>query len=635
MDSSTAPDLLDVIKPPSPADAPPAADPGRDEPIPPQRDPSQPLPDIREDLNFNAPGAPWFTLACIVGNEEHHIGRFLAAFEPLVDEIVLVRAIGSLVPDETIAIAREQVRKPLRIGEYHNAANLAHWPHVDNFAKARQAAWDLARGKFIMWADCDDIIDSDTIAKLRAEVDLGLFDVLFMHYRIAGKPPLMRERVIRRSLNCPWVQPVHEALSLPPPGKFIGRPRPDLEVFHLPLPDKQKSNKAIKSLSRNLRILENAIEPAAMIYFYLHRDSLLLAKPNEAIKWGVMAAKAENLTPAEKYAVYYNLAKLYLDVGDFGQCENMCLNGLRLAPYRRECYCIMSLSYNARKDWTRALTWIQLAKCINMPPVNERPNWIEDSWYGWQANLTNAFICRKLKAPDAALKIEDEEHGGAPMISLLHATRGRPEKALATRDQWLRAALKPGMIEHIFAIDADDKESVEELDGCNVVTVEPGGGCVRAWNAAAALSRGKVLVQMSDDWVVPHHWDNLIIWRMQEAIEKNRPAVLAISDGHRTDKLLCMAILTRQYYLRQKHERTGDPYLFHPDYLGVYSDNEFTVRAYENGVVIDGRDLTFVHDHPIFAGKPLDATYAAQNAADRYEQGKAIFNRRNPRYKIE
>ena len=59
---------------------------------------------------------------------------------------------------------------------------------------------------------------------------------------------------------------------------------------------------------------------------------------------------------------------------------------------------------------------------------------------------------------------------------------------------------------------------------------------------------------------------------------------MAISDGLRTDKLLCMAILTQK-----RLEKQGG-YMFHPDYQesdGIYSDNEFTERAYADGVVIE------------------------------------------------
>jgi hypothetical protein len=355
----------------------------------------------------------------------------------------------------------------------------------------------------------------------------------------------------------------------------------------------------------------------------------------KAIDWGKLAIASANLTQAEKYRVYYNIALIFCAKADFQQSELFAMNGIRLCPDRRECFCVMATTAIEQKNFTGALHWIQLAKCLQAPPPQGRPNWFEEAWYGWRAELTHSFILRRLGLADLARNVEDQEHGGRPMISLLHATRGRPEKAIEAREKFFSAALKPGMIEHIFAVDTDDKQSLADLGGFNVVLVEPGGGCVRAWNAAAAASRGRVLIQMSDDWTPPHHWDNVILWRLKDAVEKPIAAVLAISDGIRTDKLLCMAILTRPYYLAQKHETTGEPYLFHPDYLGVYSDNEFTVRAYENGVVVEARDVIFRHEHPLATGQPLDAIYLAQNSRERYAHGLQVFNRRNPRYKIE
>lgn len=567
-----------------------------------------------------------------MGNEGHHIRRFFEAFEPWVDEIVLVRALGSKAADDTFAIAREIATKPLVLAEYVNDEDTKDWPHVDNFSRARQMAWDLAAGEFKMWADADDVIEPDQAKKLRAAVDLGDFDVLFLPYRIPGSHPLFRERVIRKGVGR-WVHAVHEAISFPASAK--GKRRTDIEFFHLPKGDRDGKPKESASLDRNLRILQRAAEPAALIYFYLHRDNLLLRKNAEALEWGKRAIAAPNLTVAEKYKVYYNLAKMFLGQGDFTQADNFAMNGIRLCPDRRECVAMMACSVMEKKDWPRALTWIQFARAIAPLPPRMRPNWYEESWYGWRANLTMAFILRKMGANQEAQKIEDEEHGGQPMISLLHATRGRPERAIAARDQFFSTALKPEFLEHIYAIDADDEESLRELDGFNKIVVEPGGGCVRAWNAAAAVCRGRVLVQMSDDWVMPHHWDNQICWALREPLEKHAAAVLAVSDGHRQDPLICMAILTREYYQKNRHEQTGEPYLFHPDYLGVFSDNEFTVRAYENGVVIDRKDIVFTHDHPIFRGEPLDSTYAMQNSRARYEAGLAVFNRRNPRHKIE
>jgi glycosyl transferase family 2 len=574
---------------------------------------------------------PWFSLAAIMANEEHHIERFIRTFEPLVDEIVLLRAIGNQKPDQTFEIAAQVATKPLLLAEYRNHPDL-DWPHVDDFAKARQAAFDLAQGEFIMWADADDVIDDESAKKLRGEVDIGNFDVLFMQYRVMGAPTLVRERVLRKGIGH-WCNPVHEAVSFS--AGFKRSIRLDIEVFHLPVHDGTGKPKGPAGIRRNLRILEHAIEPAALNYFYLHRDSMLVDDLVKAVDWAKMAIASPNLTPAEKYRVHYNCAMIFLGRNDFQQAETFAMNGMRLCPDRRECFCVMATIAIEQKNWRGALHWIQIAKCLQAPQLQARPNWFADDWYSWRADLTHSFALRKLGLREEAQAVDDFEHGGRPIISLLHATRGRPQAAVDARDRFFSLALKPGMIEHIFAVDTDDKESLSQLDGFNVVLVEPGGGCVRAWNAAAAASRGKVLVQMSDDWQPPYHWDNQILWAMKTPVEKSTPAVLAISDGIRSDKLLCMAILTRAQYLTQRHERTGEPYLFHPEYLGVYSDNEFTVRAYENGVVIEAKGIVFKHEHPLATGAPLDATYRAQNSPERYAHGLEVFNRRNPRYKIE
>jgi hypothetical protein len=48
------------------------------------------------------------SLCCITGNCERDIERFLDSFQPHVDEVVIVRATGSLDPDQTLAIAKRR-----------------------------------------------------------------------------------------------------------------------------------------------------------------------------------------------------------------------------------------------------------------------------------------------------------------------------------------------------------------------------------------------------------------------------------------------------------------------------------------------------------------------------------------------
>ncbi len=213
----------------------------------------------------------------------------------------------------------------------------------------------------------------------------------------------------------------------------------------------------------------------------------------------------------------------------------------------------------------------------------------------------------------------------APKVSLLHATRGRPEQALAAREKWIRAAARPRRIEHIFAVDRDDESTLRAVQGLRHHVVEQkGGGCVAAWNLAAVHSTGSVLVQLSDDWTPIQGWDEEFVRRLRDV---RQPGILRPSDGHRRDDLLCMAILTRPRFQQQ-----GE--FLHGGYLGIYSDDEFSFRAYQDGVVIDARDLVLTHDHPNYnPAVEMDETYLNQNSTERDKEGRKIFLKRNPRAK--
>jgi hypothetical protein len=168
------------------------------------------------------------------------------------------------------------------------------------------------------------------------------------------------------------------------------------------------------------------------------------------------------------------------------------------------------------------------------------------------------------------------------------------------------------MVDHDDPIDYTPHQAIR----CNP------GGIINAWNQGAKLAKADIIVQMSDDWSPPRHWDASICSLIGS---KTGDAVLAVSDGYRTDKLLCMAILNKK-----RLERQGG-WLFHPDYQesdGLYSDNEFTDRAYADGVVIEARDLKFVHENPMFTKKETDKQLVNHNKPEFYEKGKAIYEKR-------
>lgn len=202
-------------------------------------------------------------------------------------------------------------------------------------------------------------------------------------------------------------------------------------------------------------------------------------------------------------------------------------------------------------------------------------------------------------------------------ISLLHATRGRSQQALAARDKWLNTADNPNDVEHIFGIDDDDLDSLTNISTTRVI-VPRGKGCVAAWNACAAKSQGDILMQMSDDWEPFQGWDTVIINEFADTTP-NEERVIAISDGTRTDNLLCMAILNRARYVKQG-------YLFYPKFFSVFSDNYFTWEAERDKVIKDAKHIVIQHMHPLWGKGQWDKTYADSNAPINYQNGHMLFN---------
>jgi hypothetical protein len=184
----------------------------------------------------------------------------------------------------------------------------------------------------------------------------------------------------------------------------------------------------------------------------------------------------------------------------------------------------------------------------------------------------------------------------------------------------MKKAADPASVEWIYSVDDDDPKA-DMLKNWGIVKGR--GGCIAAWNRAAEVARGEIIIQGSDDWDPPLHWDKIISDRIGDT---SKPKVLGISDGHRKDDLLCMAILTKARLQDQGA-------MFAAEYdacSGIFSDDEFSKRAAYDGVIIPAKDIVFTHNNPLFTGAAQDAEFKRHNAKENYDLGEKIFKERNP-----
>ena len=159
------------------------------------------------------------SLCMIVKDEEKVLARCLSSVRPLIDEMIVVDT-GS--GDNTVKIAESF------------GAKLAFFDWIDDFAAARNYAFSLASGDYILWLDADDFIspeNAERFSKLRADLE-QLPDIVMCPYEImsGGHPVLqyMRERIVKRSAGFKWQGRVHECIA--PRGKIQ---HADFTVQHL------------------------------------------------------------------------------------------------------------------------------------------------------------------------------------------------------------------------------------------------------------------------------------------------------------------------------------------------------------------------------------------------------------------
>ena len=556
------------------------------------------------------------SLCVITGNAENYITRFLDHLEHLADEIILVRAIGNQEPDRTLDIAED---RGCKTGEYQNWHDLFcgeenrpqckhDWPHVDDFAAARNAALDLATGDWLMWADTDDTITEEDCATIRAMLPQLGEDIqgVLMPYAVPDDGiTLHRERLWRRG-TARWHNPIHESLKFAPDAPMARFDK--VQILHLPH-GKRKSS----SDERNLRILRSIPEDevTSSQLFYMMQSERALGQIEEAMGTASKLCMAPDAGQPERYEAFLVMGQMVPDAATRSQ---LYLQAIAVSPDRREAYAELAMEGLKANQFPLALGWSEVMTCLPQPS-----SWWWNSrkkFYGWQGVQVRGMCLRANDRYEEANAIEANHfirHGAK--ISLLHATRGRPAMAYKARATWLDRAADPDAVEHIFALDPDD-ETIGPFVTCRHV-INPGRGPVAAWNEAAKFSQGEILIQLSDDWEPPMHWDKLILAKFAGI---TTPAVLAISDGTREDNLLCMAILNRARY-----EQQG--YLFHSKFFSVFSDNHFTDRAYADGVVIDAKDIVIEHLHPAFGKGEVDETYARSNAPENYEAGLATYER--------
>jgi hypothetical protein len=206
------------------------------------------------------------------------------------------------------------------------------------------------------------------------------------------------------------------------------------------------------------------------------------------------------------------------------------------------------------------------------------------------------------------------------MISILHPSRGRPQKSFDTISKWIR---KAGVeLEVILSLDVTDPELTKYYQlyketNAFILTLD-NKNAVEAINNAAKIAKGNIFIVVSDDSDCCSAWGIKIL----KATEGKSDFVLKVRDGIQPT-LITMPILDRQYFQR-------DGFIYHPKFDHAFADRLFSELAYKRKRVITKNDL-FKHLHySILKDKTRDAQYERTDAT--FESGRAIYKELKKEY---
>lgn len=216
-------------------------------------------------------------------------------------------------------------------------------------------------------------------------------------------------------------------------------------------------------------------------------------------------------------------------------------------------------------------------------------------------------------------------------ISLIHPSRGRPEKAKSTYDYWMSQAAQSENIEHILSLDFSDRKNEQYgvKDGENYVQFgsnsriicDHNDCVVEATNAAAQVAKGDVLIYLSDDFKCPMAWDELIRLNFEEVNKQNIPCLLKVNDDLQpfTTDVLTIPIMNRLLY-----QKLG--YFWNPIYRSMFVDQDLYHVCKNNGWLAFASELIFTHEHYSVGKAERDATYTRSDL--NWVTGQMIYMRR-------
>lgn len=208
-------------------------------------------------------------------------------------------------------------------------------------------------------------------------------------------------------------------------------------------------------------------------------------------------------------------------------------------------------------------------------------------------------------------------------------TRGRPNKFFKVLDEYINKAKNLEHIAFLISLDADDVSMNNELiinrlkNYQNKIKLIYFFGNsktkIEAVNADMdKVSGWDILLLASDDMIpVVEGYDSIIRRDMNDYF-KRLDGVLWYNDGGQNN-INTLSIMGKKYY-----DMFG--YIYHPDYISLWCDNEFTEISEKLKKVYKSDQIIIEHQHPVYQKTNYDQLYVRNESY--YNVDKQTYEKR-------
>ena len=439
---------------------------------------------------------PLVSLALIVGpNEGELVARLIKSCAGLWDEVVVVSACGKNDAQGVRICAQQAAGEALVWGEYLNAPENADWPHIDHFAAARNKAFSLATGKYVIWFDADDLLDPGQ-AKLHRDAVLVReqakegWEILVTRYDVqnSGMRDNRRERIFRRqpdgSLPAIWERAVHERVK-PVPDLAVGL-ADHLVVIHAPNTCKKNSSE------RNKRILGTLLQHTGMNLYYLAQEGYLRGLYQESIGPTLLGLEHPDLGETERYQLFCMAGVMCADHVKKRKYLGM---GISRCPTRREAYGHLATVFIDEGNFSEAVRLLNMIETLPRPPG---VIWnLDAKWYGHLPKLLIEQCLRAVgQTADANRCLRENFRGNWGQITIVF--NGPFADCFRLQKLFMDTSDNPAAIQYLFITDPGT-----EIAGKRIHIVKDAEEAT-----ASALGRILLFVKCDKDTVCPTlRWD--------------------------------------------------------------------------------------------------------------------------------